>query len=73
MFIPLWALIPGAILAVLALATIVLLFHFAMRDAGRHLFGQHDLCLENHVREERWYVLYVCVHVRIACHSYSSL
>jgi hypothetical protein len=73
MFVPLWALIPGAVLAALALAAVLVLLHVSMRDAGRHLFGRHDAYLDNHVREERWYVLYVCIHVSIGCHSYSSL
>lgn len=69
MSIPLWAMI----LLALAIAVIAIVFHVAMIDRGRRLFGRRDLYLENHVLEERWYVLYVPVHFRIACHSYSSL
>ena len=73
MHVPLWALIPIAILAAMTVVAIAAIVHVAMTDDGRRLFGRRDLYLENHVLEERWYALYVCIHVRIAAHSYSSL
>lgn len=73
MHVPFWALIPITTLAAITIVVIAMIVHVAMTDDGRCLFGRRDLYLENHVLEERWYALYVCVHVRIAAHSYSSL
>lgn len=73
MFVPLWLLIPGTILAALSLAAIAVGIFFSMRDAGRRLLGPIDLYLDDHVLERRWCVLYLIVHRSIGCHSLASL
>lgn len=73
MFVPIPLLVMLLMLAAIPVVLVAALVRGELVSRGLRLLGRADLYLENHVLEERWCVLYVPVHKRIGCHSYSSL
>lgn len=73
MTLPTWLVVALAIFALPTVARLAIGFHRWTDARGLRLFGLKEQYLPNHLRMERWCILYVPVSTYRGCHSMSDL